>query len=494
MESKDNRNAILAVVISGIILFGWNYFFAPPMYDTTQAPAVEGSTSTTTDAKTVSQTSNGSIEEENKEKLMEEVSVQTFEFAGEMGSVKVDSKLNILDFNFKNAEKSSLENFTSYKNDFVIQRNGKEFSPTFTFTKVNENQFKINDANLNLSGTLNYNENGSLDITVISTEGFTPKFKVTSVKIENEDDERKSNSFLYYGDGLEQVIIGNDDKDYSEFKFKWFGLDYDYHLLGYVVDSSKIARIDYNKDQLVYRTIEPTNELNYKVIYAKKVYDDLHSLGHDLEKAVDFGMMAIIAVPILRGLQYLFDLTQNYGLAIILLTIVIRFATFPLQYKSFKSMKKMQVIQPELQKIREKHKENPQKMQQETMALFKKSGANPLSGCLPMLAQMPIFFAFYQVLFTSTELVGAPFYFWISDLSLKDPFYILPVLMGLAMFLNMKLTPSTSADPMQQKMMMMMPVIFSLFMLNLPSGLTLYILISTLVGMGQQLFVYRRTA
>ena len=128
------------------------------------------------------------------------------------------------------------------------------------------------------------------------------------------------------------------------------------------------------------------------------------------------------------------------------------------------------------------------------MALFKKAGANPLGGCLPMLLQMPIFFAFYKVLFTSVELVNAPFYFWITDLSQKDPFYILPVLMGLAMYLNMKLTPTTTTDPAQQKVMMLMPVMFSIFMINLPSGLTLYILVSTIVGMLQQLFVYKRTA
>ena len=152
----------------------------------------------------------------------------------------------------------------------------------------------------------------------------------------------------------------------------------------------------------------------------------------------------------------------------------------------------MQVIQPDMKKIKEKYKDNPQKMQQETMALMKRHGANPISGCLPMLLQMPIFFAFYKVLYSSVELVDAPFYFWILDLSEKDPYYILPVLMGLAMFLNMKLTPSTTMDPAQQKVMMLMPIMFTFFMVNLPSGLTLYILVSTVVGMLQQLFVYKR--
>ena len=154
-------------------------------------------------------------------------------------------------------------------------------------------------------------------------------------------------------------------------------------------------------------------------------------------------------------------------------------------------MKKMQKVQPEMQKLREKYKDDPQRMQQETMALFKRAGANPLGGCLPMLMQMPIFFAFYQLLANSVELVGADFAFHISDLSAKDPYYILPVLMGLAMFGQMKLNPSTSADPTQQKVMMFMPIIFTFFMKDLPAGLNLYFFFSTLFGIAQQLFVYK---
>lgn len=168
--------------------------------------------------------------------------------------------------------------------------------------------------------------------------------------------------------------------------------------------------------------------------------------------------------------------------------------TFPLQYKSFKSMKKMQVIQPELTKIREKFKSDPQKLQQETMALFKKAGANPLGGCLPLILQMPIFFAFYQVLYSAVELVDAPFYWWILDLSEKDPYYILPILMSIAMFFQQKITPATVTDPVQKKILLFMPLVFGLIMKDLPSGLTLYILVSTIFGMAQQLYVYKRVA
>jgi len=156
-------------------------------------------------------------------------------------------------------------------------------------------------------------------------------------------------------------------------------------------------------------------------------------------------------------------------------------------------MKRMQTIQPELTKLREKFKSDPQRMQKETMALFKKAGANPLGGCLPMILQMPVFFAFYRVLYSAVELVDAPFMLWIEDLSQKDPYYVLPVLMAGAMFFHQKLTPTTTADPAQQKIMMFMPGIFALFMKDFPAGLTLYIFVSTVVAMLQQMFVFKRT-
>jgi YidC/Oxa1 family membrane protein insertase len=153
-------------------------------------------------------------------------------------------------------------------------------------------------------------------------------------------------------------------------------------------------------------------------------------------------------------------------------------------------MKKLQIIQPELNKIREKFKDDPTKMQKESMDLFRKSGANPLGGCLPLLLQMPVFFAFYKVLHSAVELVDAPFIFWIHDLSNKDPFYVLPVLMTLSMFLQQKLTPNTITDPVQKKVMLFMPLVFGFIMKDLPSGLSLYIFVSTVFGILQQMVVF----
>ena len=153
-------------------------------------------------------------------------------------------------------------------------------------------------------------------------------------------------------------------------------------------------------------------------------------------------------------------------------------------------MKKMQKIQPQMQAIRERHKADPQVLQKETMALMQREKVNPLGGCLPMLLQMPIFFALFRVLGQSIELYQAPFFGWIHDLSIKDPYYVLPVLMGITLFIQQKTTPTTM-DPQQAKVMQFMPIIFSFMMVSLPSGLTLYTFISTLFGVIQQQILMR---
>ncbi len=484
MQSKENRNAILAVIISGVILFGWNYLFPTQTYDTNQV--MEKKEMSVEDIKPVSENSN-----EKKINSVIPNSIEEKVITLKDGNLEftIDSFLNLQTVNSINSDKLVSEVFK--KSDFEILINNSK--QKFQLTKINDSTVKISTLNQEITGTVALNSKGYLDIDLNGKSVFVPRLGLKSEEQEM-DDGQKFNSFVLYSDGLDTVKVGEEDTEKFEGKFGWFGLDFNYHILSFVLDSNKMYKLQTKGNLLLIEPLEGANSFNYKVSFLKKNYDDLKKFGFNLSKSVDFGIWEIIAVPILRGLQYFYNLLQNYGLSIILLTILIRLLTFPLQYKSFKSMKKMQVIQPELKKIKEKYKDNPQKVQQETMALFKKAGANPLGGCLPMLLQMPVFFAFYKVLFTSVELVDAPFYFWITDLSEKDPFYILPVLMGIAMWLNMKLTPSTTMDPAQQKVMMFMPIMFSLFMLNLPAGLTLYILVSTIVGMLQQLFVYKRTA
>jgi YidC/Oxa1 family membrane protein insertase len=232
--------------------------------------------------------------------------------------------------------------------------------------------------------------------------------------------------------------------------------------------------------------------VNDFVIFAGPKKEELLApLELSLEHIVDFGFFSIIARPIFWLLKYINGFVGNWGFSIIALTLVVRIPFIPLINKGQRSMKKLQKIQPMMTEIREKYKKDAQKMQSELMELYKKHKVNPMGGCLPMVIQIPVFFALYKVLLVAIELRGAPFIFWIKDLSEKDPYYILPVVMGGTMFLQQKMTPS-GMDPMQAKIMLMMPIVFTFMFLNFPSGLVVYWLISNIFGISQQFYINKQ--
>jgi YidC/Oxa1 family membrane protein insertase len=225
-----------------------------------------------------------------------------------------------------------------------------------------------------------------------------------------------------------------------------------------------------------------------------KRYYVLEAFGKGLEKLVDFGWFGVLARPMFWLMKTFFSWTHSYGIAIILLTIVVRILLFYPSLKSATAMEEMKALQPELTALREKYKKDPQKMNQEMMRLYKEHKVNPAGGCLPMLLQLPFFVALYNVLNASIELRQAPFLSpWIKDLSVHDPFYILPVLMGASMVLTMKMT-STTVDPQQQKIMMYMNIAFIFLFAWLPAGLLLYITLSNLLSIAQQLYVRKLIA
>ena len=222
-----------------------------------------------------------------------------------------------------------------------------------------------------------------------------------------------------------------------------------------------------------------------------KDLDIVRAVDPELTGAIDFGMFRFLVVPLLQALKWINGYLGNYGWSIVALTVFINLLIFPFRHKSMVSMRKMQAIQPEVKAIQERYAKykitdpERQKMNQEMMALYKQRGVNPASGCVPMLATMPVLFAFYAMLSASIELRGAPFFGWLHDLAVKDPYYITPVLMGGTMFWQQKMMPST-ADPVQQKMFLLMPVIFTTMFLAAPSGLVVYWLVSNLLAIGQQ--------
>jgi len=235
---------------------------------------------------------------------------------------------------------------------------------------------------------------------------------------------------------------------------------------------------------LIALQMKPGN--NSFIVYAgPKEYNRLQGLNVGLEHVIDFGFFSILARPLFWILKFFYRFLGNYGWAIVLLTIIVRIPFIPLINKSQTSMKKMQELQPKLTELRERYKNDPQKMQKETLEMYKKYKVNPMGGCLPMLLQIPVFFALYKVLMIAIELRGAPFMFWVTDLSAKDPYYILPIVMGITMVIQQKMTP-TSLDPKQNKLMMLMPVIFTFMFLNFASGLVLYWLVNNILSIIQQ--------
>jgi YidC/Oxa1 family membrane protein insertase len=253
-------------------------------------------------------------------------------------------------------------------------------------------------------------------------------------------------------------------------------------------------------------TLQPGTEKEYKyhVYYGPKKLTMLQSIGFNLDRSVNFGWFDIIAKPTLWLLNMFYSFCRNYGIAIILVTVLFKAVFWPISQKGMKSMKNMQKLQPKMVKIKEKYKSDPTRMNQEVMSLYKTYKVNPLGGCLPMVLQIPVFFALYKVLLQSIELRHAPFMLWIADLSAPDRLWlgfdipylgglpVLTLLMGASMFLQQKLSPTT-ADPTQAKIMMFLPVVFTFMFLNFASGLVLYWFINNLLSILQQVLINRDT-
>ncbi len=264
-----------------------------------------------------------------------------------------------------------------------------------------------------------------------------------------------------------------------------------------------------NSDEFILWTPEFTINPGEKITYNFKLYlgpkktEELEKEYPLLSKALYFGFFDLVAKPLLWLLKVLYGFTHNYGWAIVIVTIIIRILFYPLNHLSFKSMKKMQELQPVMQRLREKYKDDPQSLQKEIMNLYRTHKINPFSGCLPILIQIPVFFAFYKVLLMAIELRHAPFILWIDDLASPERLYLgsfeipwlggiplLTLLMGATMVIQQKLTPSTM-DPVQEKIMLILPIFFTLLFVTFPSGLVLYWFVNNLLSIGQQILTLK---
>ncbi|MEA3359689.1 MAG: membrane protein insertase YidC [Thermodesulfobacteriota bacterium] len=316
---------------------------------------------------------------------------------------------------------------------------------------------------------------------------------------------------IFLNKKLKQVNVKKiKDSQFSE-KISWVSYEEPYFIKAIMNEKAEKASVkgitlpdgEINISYMPLLTVEPGEKKTsgFILYFGPKDISILKSLHNHLEKSIHFGWFDIIAKPILYTLRFFNKYVSNYGVSIILITIIIKILFWPLTHKSYQSMKEMRKLQPMMAKIREKYKNNKQEMQKQLMNLYKIYKINPMGGCLPMIVQIPVFFALYRVLPGSIELRHAPFMLWIKDLSAPDrlfsfpfeipfmsPPYGVPVLtliMGASMFLQQKMTP-VAGDPAQAKMMMFLPIIFTFMFINFPSGLVLYWLVNNLLSIAQQ--------
>jgi len=296
------------------------------------------------------------------------------------------------------------------------------------------------------------------------------------------------------------------EKKFSDPDVSWGGFETKYFISAMIPEQPSLTRFVVSKDSsnMVFtdlegpKTIIPSGQsgtFRYALYLGPKEHARLQAQGVGLENSIDFGSwVKWLALPLLKALKWIVTYIHNYGVAIIILTILVKLIFWPLGNMSYRSMKGMQKLQPQMKKLQEKHKDDKAKLQQETMALYKANKVNPMSGCLPMLIQLPVFFGLYRALLYSIELRHAPFVFWIQDLSAKDPYYITPIIMGATMFLQQKMSPAPGGNEMQAKMMLWMPVIFTFLFLNFPSGLVIYWLFNNVLSIGQQYYINRQSS
>lgn len=222
-----------------------------------------------------------------------------------------------------------------------------------------------------------------------------------------------------------------------------------------------------------------------------KSQDVMETVAPNLDLTVDYGWLWFISIPLFKILEFIHGFIGNWGFSIILLTLVVRGVLFPLTKAQYTSMAKMRLLTPKMQELRERYGDDRQKLGQETMKLYKNEKVNPLGGCFPLLIQMPIFIALYWTLMESTELRHSPFILWITDLSVHDPYFVTPILYGISMFFIQKMSPTPVTDPMQRKIIMAMPVVFTFMFCTFPAGLTLYWLVSNCFTIFQQIIIFK---
>jgi len=551
----DTKNIVAAISLSAAVIVLYSLFFAPPPI--TKENMAEGNkVEQNSDTPSLDQKEN--VAEISREEALNQSERINFENESIVGSISLKGGV-IDDLTFKqynvsldSQEKVTLLSPRNSKDGYLIESGfitsdkNVEIPNSNSIWKVSGNNKLTDQSPIKISWT---NDQGitfekeialddkylfSIKQSVINPTDKKYDFYTYGQIIRNEMPDISNFYILHEGlvATLDDELIEEDYDDIQEKKFSrtaqkgWLGIGDKYWVTSLIPPREKEFKttFDYkDKFRANFVSTEPL-ELNenslieetLQIIVAAKRVDVIDGYAESLnidkfDLTIDWGFLYFITKPLFFGIDYFFKLLGNYGLAIIAITICIRLAFFPLANFSFRSMAKMKALQPEMARLKELHKDDKMKLQQAMMALYKKEKVNPMSGCLPILVQIPVFFALYKVLFVTIEMRQMPFYGWIQDLSERDPtslfnlfgllpydvpsFLVIgawPVAMGVSMWVQQKLNPAPT-DPMQAKIFMFFPLFLTIILAPFPAGLVIYWTVNNILTMAQQVFIMKRT-
>ena len=534
----SNKRVILAISLSLMVLLGWNYFFPPitPLETNTQnvtapnqtvasaseaapqaapvaAPATTVQFSPATGAKVsvdtplyqaVINTSGGVLESFVLKNYKETISTDSKNIDLVSAKSMTKAPMGLI----WNAQPTWAQGEWTVQGGYMGLADGQTGSLLLVGTiggvKVERNLIFT-------GGTYEIKEEVKITNTSPAQIQGNLAFSVSSGRLTAESDKYNHTKIAYMAAGSLKQEDSQKDLQLgieSSAPAQWGGIESNYFLLALVPTSADMTVRAKLEDDVFRLTVADQMLLDPGITqlrtasyyFGPKTNKGLVGLPKNLKASINYGFFDIIAKPLNQFLHFLHGYVGNYGVAIIILTVIIKALFWPLSHKSYKSMEQMKKLQPMMAKIREKYADDREKMNAEIMQLYKTYKVNPAGGCLPMLLQIPVFFALYQALLGAIELRHAAFIphlpftdlVWLADLSAKDPFYITPLIMGATMFLQQRMSPPMG-DPMQAKIMMFMPVIFTFLFLNFPSGLVVYWLVNNVLSIGQQWLMIRKS-
>ncbi len=518
MEQQDlNRRLIIALVLSFFVFVGFGYFFPQQQAEQTaktntantathQTPAATTSSagssaaapattqqavnapvvtsSVTLLAVVTSDTFKMSIDELGRVSQFELLEEKYRDDEGKNLQILGPNKVKPLEVRFSDAKLNDEAFKTPYTNSGSTAVNVASGAQTVTLTQ------KLSSVDVTKKITVQPNGAYSVDVT---TSVAAPYFMTPGHRPMADD----SMYMLVRGalvKGADDVVLTIEDGDaegYETVKNAKIASAFDRYVASMFYDFDKGMNVSILKegegDPLIF--VEGSQALNLGGYIGPKEYHILNAINPELTDAIEFGWFTFLSRPFFKILLWIENIVGNWGWTIILFTLLVKLVLFPLSYKGMMSMQKLKDLAPKMKDLKEKHKGDPAKLNAQMMEMYKKNGANPMGGCLPMLLQIPVFFALYRVLLNADELQGSSWLsFWITDLSAADPYYILPVLMGASMWFQQKITPNNFTDPMQEKIFQFFPLIMALMFIIMPfpSGLVLYWVVNNIFTIGQQ--------